>query len=73
MKRANDQDAQGPPEKSHSSRRRDAKRYAKMSMQPNIVIQRQEMTSYFRLFGEWIVVKVIFKYVNELETYTTPY
>lgn len=63
MKRANGQDAQGPPQKSQSSRRRGEMLYAKMSLPPTIVIQRQEMASYFRLFGEWIVASEWWKLV----------
>ncbi|XP_062296787.1 speedy protein A [Scomber scombrus] len=56
MKRANGQDAQGPPQKSQSSRRREEMHYPKMSLPPTIVIQRQEMASYFRLFADDLIL-----------------
>lgn len=43
-------DAQGPPGKSQPSQRPDDICYAKVP--PTIVIQRQEMASFFRLFGK---------------------
>ncbi|KAM7404013.1 hypothetical protein PAMA_004434 [Pampus argenteus] len=51
LKRANDQDARGPPEKSQPRQHQDEMYYTKMTMPPTIVIQRQEMASYFSLFA----------------------
>ncbi|XP_031177126.1 speedy protein A isoform X1 [Sander lucioperca] len=55
LKRANARDAQGPPGKSQPSQRRDAICYTKMTMPPTIVIQRQEMASFFRLFDDDLI------------------
>ncbi|XP_042245077.1 speedy protein A isoform X1 [Thunnus maccoyii] len=56
LKRANGQDAQGPPEKSQPSQCRDEMYYATVTMPPTIVIQRQEMASYFRLFVDDLIL-----------------
>lgn len=56
FKRTNGQDTQGPPGKSQSSQRRDELYHAKMSTPPTIVIQMQEMASFFRLLGKWIAL-----------------
>uniref|UniRef100_A0A8C2XJJ2 Speedy/RINGO cell cycle regulator family member A n=1 Tax=Cyclopterus lumpus TaxID=8103 RepID=A0A8C2XJJ2_CYCLU len=55
LKRANDQDAPGPPSKSQPGPRRVEMYRAKMTMPPTIVIQRQEMASFFRLFDDDLV------------------
>ncbi|KAK5916413.1 hypothetical protein CgunFtcFv8_011400 [Champsocephalus gunnari] len=51
LKRTNDHDGQGPPGKSQPSQRRDAK----MVVPPTIVIQRQEMASFFRLLDDNVI------------------
>ncbi|XP_044021893.1 speedy protein A isoform X2 [Siniperca chuatsi] len=55
LKRANGQVAQGPPGKSQPSQHRDEMHYAKMIVPPTIVIQRQEMASFFRLFDDDLI------------------
>lgn len=55
MKRPSIQDAQGPPEKSHNGRDHDDAAQRRLSWGPSLVIQRQEMAAYFRLFGEEIM------------------
>ncbi|XP_023263715.1 speedy protein A [Seriola lalandi dorsalis] len=55
LKRASGQDAQGPPGKSQLSQHQDEVHYAKMTMPPTIVIQQQEMASYFRLFDNDLI------------------
>ncbi|XP_038585188.1 speedy protein A isoform X1 [Micropterus salmoides] len=55
LKRANSQDAQGPPGKSQASQCRNEMCYAKMTVTPTIVIQRQEMASFFRLFDDGLI------------------
>ncbi|XP_029317215.1 speedy protein A [Cottoperca gobio] len=51
LKRANCQDGQGPPGMSQPSQRRDSK----MTLPPTIVIQRQEMASFFKLFDDDVI------------------
>ncbi|XP_048106289.1 LOW QUALITY PROTEIN: speedy protein A [Alosa alosa] len=55
MKRPNIQEVQGPPEKSHNGRGHDdaAQRY--LSWGPTLVIKRQEMAAYFRLFDDGLI------------------
>ncbi|XP_070777019.1 speedy protein A [Enoplosus armatus] len=60
LKRANGQDAQGPPGKSHPGQHRDDVYYAKMTVPPTIVIQRQEMASFFRLFDDDLIQDFLF-------------
>ncbi|XP_037603257.1 speedy protein A [Sebastes umbrosus] len=55
LKRANGQDAQGPPGKSQPSQRTNDFNGAKVTMSPTIVIQRQEMASFFRLFDDDVI------------------
>ncbi|XP_039993154.1 speedy protein A isoform X2 [Xiphias gladius] len=55
LKRASGQSAQGPAGKSQSSQRQDEVHYAKMIMPPTIIIHRQEMASYFRLFDDDLI------------------
>ncbi|KAK2826379.1 hypothetical protein Q5P01_020593 [Channa striata] len=50
LKRPNTQDTLGPQMKSQPSRPQDKTHYSKMTTPPTIVINRQEMASYFRLF-----------------------
>ncbi|KAK5857075.1 hypothetical protein PBY51_010342 [Eleginops maclovinus] len=50
LKRSNGHDGQGPPGKSQPSHRD-----AKMAMPPTIVIQRQEMASFFRLLDDNVI------------------
>lgn len=49
LKRTSDQDALGPPGK---SQQQFGMYYARMTIPPTVVIQRQEMASYFKLFGD---------------------
>ncbi|KAF3844573.1 hypothetical protein F7725_007736 [Dissostichus mawsoni] len=51
LKRPNGHDGQGPPGKSQPSQQQDAK----MVMPPTIVIQRQEMASFFRLLDDNVI------------------
>ncbi|KAK7905232.1 hypothetical protein WMY93_017839 [Mugilogobius chulae] len=53
LKRPNAEDAQGPPGKNHSSQRND-KYFVKVVPSPTIIIQRQEMATYFKLFGKYL-------------------
>ncbi|KAG8013512.1 Speedy protein A [Nibea albiflora] len=53
LKRRNGQDAEGPPEKSQPGQRRDGMYNAKRT--PTIVIQRQEMLAFFRLFEDDLI------------------
>ncbi|GLD56327.1 speedy protein A [Lates japonicus] len=55
LKRTSGQDTQGPYGKSQLSQRQDEAHYAKMTMLPTIVIQRQEMASFFRLFDDDLI------------------
>ncbi|XP_035024769.2 speedy protein A isoform X2 [Hippoglossus stenolepis] len=55
LKRANGQDAQGPSGKSTPSRLQDGTRKARINLAPAIVVQRQEMASYFRLFDDDLI------------------
>ncbi|XP_036981165.1 speedy protein A isoform X2 [Acanthopagrus latus] len=55
FKRSNGQDTQGPPGKSQSSHCRDELYHAKMSTPPTIVIQMQEMASFFRLLDDDLI------------------
>ncbi|XP_051251883.1 speedy protein A [Dicentrarchus labrax] len=55
LKRASGPDAQGPAGKSQPSQRREEMYYAKMTIPPTIVIQRQEMASFFRLFDDDLI------------------
>ncbi|XP_056282993.1 speedy protein A isoform X2 [Pseudoliparis swirei] len=55
LKRANGQEAPGPPCKSQLGPRRVEIYRAKMTMPPTIVIQRQEMASFFRLFDDDLI------------------
>ncbi|XP_010736521.2 speedy protein A isoform X1 [Larimichthys crocea] len=50
LKRANGQDAEGPPEKSQPGQRQDGMYNTKRT--PTIIIQRQEMVAFFRLFED---------------------
>ncbi|XP_054469730.1 speedy protein A [Anoplopoma fimbria] len=55
LKRANGQDAQGPPGKSQPGQCWDEMYRPSMTMPPTIVIQRQEMASFFRLFDDDLI------------------
>ncbi|XP_071327228.1 speedy protein A [Trachinotus anak] len=55
LKRPNGQAVQGPPGKSQPSQPNQHQDHAKMTMPPTIVIQRQEMASYFRLFDDDLI------------------
>ncbi|XP_026210915.1 speedy protein A isoform X2 [Anabas testudineus] len=55
LKRANGQDARGPPGKSQPSQNQDQMHYARTTVPPTIIIQRQEMASYFRLFDDDLI------------------
>uniref|UniRef100_A0A3Q3MJN5 Speedy/RINGO cell cycle regulator family member A n=1 Tax=Mastacembelus armatus TaxID=205130 RepID=A0A3Q3MJN5_9TELE len=55
LKRVNSQDAQGPVWKNHQSSCQDEMHYARMTIPPTIVIQRQEMASYLRLFDDDLI------------------
>ncbi|XP_042356021.1 speedy protein A isoform X2 [Plectropomus leopardus] len=55
LKRANGRDARGPPGKSQSCQHRDETCLAKMTLPPTIVIQRQEMASFFRLLDDELI------------------
>ncbi|XP_053291408.1 speedy protein A [Pleuronectes platessa] len=55
LKRANGQDAQGPAGKSAPSRLQVATPKARIPLAPTIVIQSQEMASYFRLFDDDLI------------------
>lgn len=53
LKRANGQDAEGPPEKSQPGQRQVGAYCAKRT--PTIIIQRQEMVAFFRLFEDDLI------------------
>uniref|UniRef100_UPI0037E960B7 speedy protein A n=1 Tax=Semicossyphus pulcher TaxID=241346 RepID=UPI0037E960B7 len=55
LKRTNGQEAQGPPGKSQPSQCRQEMYYPQTTVPPTIVIQRQEMTAFFRLFDDDLV------------------
>ncbi|XP_060919228.1 speedy protein A [Labrus mixtus] len=55
MKRPNGQEAQGPPEKSQPGQRWLEKYKLQTTEHPTLVIQRQEMTAFFRLFDDDLV------------------
>uniref|UniRef100_A0A673CAR2 Speedy/RINGO cell cycle regulator family member A n=1 Tax=Sphaeramia orbicularis TaxID=375764 RepID=A0A673CAR2_9TELE len=55
LKRANGQDVQGPPGKSQPTKHQGEMYYSKMTMSPTIVIQRQEMASFFKLFDDDLI------------------
>ncbi|XP_072313784.1 speedy protein A [Eucyclogobius newberryi] len=51
LKRPNAENSQGPPGKNQPSQRHD-KYYVKVLPSPTIIIQRQEMASYFKIFDD---------------------
>ncbi|XP_040916992.1 speedy protein A [Toxotes jaculatrix] len=55
LKRASGQDVQGPPGTNQPNQHQDEEHYTKIPMPPTIVIQRQEMASYFRLFDNDLI------------------
>ncbi|KAM9341229.1 speedy protein A [Symphorus nematophorus] len=55
LKRANNQEDQGPVRKSQPSQRQEETHYAKTTMPPTVVIQRQEMASFFSLFDDDLI------------------
>ncbi|XP_019940101.2 speedy protein A isoform X1 [Paralichthys olivaceus] len=55
LKRGNGQDVQGASGKCTPSQQQDEARNAIMTFTPTIVIQRQEMVSYFRLFDDDLI------------------
>ncbi|TNN50892.1 Speedy protein A [Liparis tanakae] len=60
LKRANGQEAPGPPGKGQLGPRRVEMYRANMTMPPTIVIQRQEMASFFRLFGYLLAMTFVY-------------
>ncbi|KAL2098471.1 hypothetical protein ACEWY4_004951 [Coilia grayii] len=55
MKRANVQQLQGPPEKTHNGRGHDDASQRCPSLCPTLVIKRQEMAAFFRLFDDDLI------------------
>ncbi|XP_012677554.1 speedy protein A [Clupea harengus] len=55
MKRQNIQEVQGPPEKSHNGRGHDDAAQRSISWGPSLVIKRQEMAAFFRLFDDDLI------------------
>ncbi|KAI1895178.1 hypothetical protein AGOR_G00103620 [Albula goreensis] len=53
LKRPNQQEGQGPPGKTHNSRGQEEALKGKLSWAPTLVIQRQEMAAFFKLFGKF--------------------
>ncbi|KAL6105132.1 spdya [Pungitius sinensis] len=54
-RRANGQDVRCPPAKSQAGPRREEMYRAQKTMSPTIVIQQQEMTSFFRLLDDYVI------------------
>ena len=54
LKRPNGPDAQGPAGKSQPSQCQHELYRAKVISGPTLVVQRQEMAAFFRIFGEWL-------------------
>ena len=54
LKRPNQQVAQGPAGKSQPSQCQHELYRAKVISGPTLVVQREEMTAFFRIFGEWL-------------------
>ncbi|XP_046871063.1 speedy protein A [Hypomesus transpacificus] len=55
LKRSNVEEAQGPPGKSQPSRRQEEVSLTKLSWGPTLVIQREEMAAFFRVFEDDLI------------------
>ncbi|KAM4625920.1 speedy protein A [Polymixia lowei] len=55
LKRPNGQDAQGPPGKSQPRRHQDELYRAKLTLSPTLVIRRDEIAAFFRLFDDDLI------------------
>ncbi|KAG9336816.1 hypothetical protein JZ751_003164, partial [Albula glossodonta] len=55
LKRPNQQEGQGPPGKTHNSRGQEEALQGKLSWAPTLVIQRQEMAAFFKLFDDDLI------------------
>uniref|UniRef100_UPI003AAFDD9D speedy protein A isoform X1 n=1 Tax=Centroberyx gerrardi TaxID=166262 RepID=UPI003AAFDD9D len=55
LKRPSGQDAQGPPGKSQPRQHRDELYHAKLTVGPTLVIQREELAAFFRLFDDDLI------------------